>query len=244
MNLKEKGDSSIDAKESPKKIKQKENSQQQPQQRKPSKQDDTPPNKKPYVIAGAVLLALIVSFAGVKTIMSNMGPKVVTAETPTIKYQASPDSEPVEVDVPSLLTKVESLEKEIVDIKAQPTPRDTSIAYLPDKVTALADFNKDEADFLKANSLYQVKEPIPYKKMYVKLSDTQYGFYALIDYGGAKSLIPIHYTDYKDLKPEGVTYFIVEYASVRPEGTDQDKGLTVGITIDPKWRENLQANYN
>ena len=204
--------------------------------------NDGPSNKSTmlYVIAGAAVCAIAASIF----LFSQMAPKdTLTPESSIIMYQPNPEEEPIEVDVASLLTKVDSLEEQVTQMKSSPS-NESGIAYMPESVTAIADFNKDEADFLKANSLYQVKEPIPYKKMYVQLSDSQYGFYALIDYGGAKSLIPIHYSDYKDLKPEGVTYFNIEYATIRPEGAEQDKGLTVGITIDPKWRENLEADYN
>ncbi len=194
------------------------------------------------VIIGAVVVALLFSFVAMSMLTSTKK-ATITPENSIVSYIPAEGVEPVEVDVKQLLTDVDELKKQVENSGTGGSGSggtSDSNMYLPEGVSSIADFNRDEADFLKPSSLRKVQEPIPYKKGYKQIANNQYAFFLTVDYGGATMSIPIHYSDFKLLKPEGVTYFIVEYAEVRPDPEQGYKGIVTGITLDPYWKENLE----
>lgn len=201
-------------------------------------------NKLIMIVVGvmAIFFALVFS---VITMNSLMGGKqvTVTPENSVVSYVPAEGVEPVDVDVKQLMTDVDELKKQVensgIGGSGSGGTSDSNM-YLPEGVSSIAEFNRDEADFLKPSSLRKVQEPIPYKKGYKQIANNQYAFFLTVDYGGATMSIPVHYSDFKLLKPEGVTYFIVEYAEVRPDPEQGYKGIVTGITLDPYWKENLE----
>lgn len=194
------------------------------------------------VVAGAIVFALIFSFIIMSFLTSNKK-ATITPENSVVSYVPAEGVEPVEVDVKQLMTDIDELKKQVENSGTGGSGSggtSESNMYLPEGVSSIAEFNRDEADFLKPSSLRKVQEPIPYKKGYKQVADNQYAFFLTVDYGGATMSIPVHYSDFKLLKPEGVTYFIVEYAEVRPDPEQGYKGIVTGITLDPYWKENLE----
>lgn len=207
----------------------------------PPKQNKKPMPKAPMpiLIIGALILAIGFVTAIVYPLLTKGGGTTLTPENSIVSYVPAEGVEPIEVDVKQLMDDVDALKQQ-----AEASPANSSgdsDVYLPEGVSSIAEFNRDEADFLKPSSLRKANEPIPYKKGYKQLSNNQYAFFLTIDYGGSTSSIPVHYSDFKELKPEGVTYFIVEYAEVKPNTEDATyTGVVTGITLDPYWRENLE----
>lgn len=240
------------------------NKQQRPQQQNKKNSDeisddefsDTTVSLNPIVvkiIAGiAFILVVVIVFVIFRNMQyfKNKADGTSTEHTITISGQSiTPDdsltgnpAEDVvleETDVAALIEENKALKEKVQQLTSSTdTAQQDTVLNMPDTVTAITEYDSNIADILQSSSTPTKVEPLPYKKLY-----KDFGEYVscnlLVNYGNAKILVPVNYSDFIKLKDNGVTFFIVETVLTKEAADATKREVVSNVAIDPEWNDKI-----